>query len=439
MEFIKDCLYNKNDNELLIKQLNKKYDIKQINNIINSFIKYPEYNKYEIDVKKYNECCKYFINILFYKNRDLIINDFITFNNFKVNNIILCQNYKDISYLFEILLYAIIIKNEGYININYQIPLYDNIPQENELIIKKKLINRNYQLKTHSFQGDNFFVVFQCYVISAINMIIQNKEMGDEIIINEFSETLTAENFYKGGSLEMINAFQKCLNTTNGKCLKIIKYYLNKLTNNKYLFGLSPFKIYPHILVNDLLKCLSPINFTNDCKIIFNNNKYSFIYNLNKNLLYYDDILNKKVNDINLISFNLYDELINDINFNNIINYPKHFFIATTLYDPNIYKIFSFTNDIYNNKTNILINNYNIINTFQLNFTLYKYVFIPYKYQLNKFIVFDTIKSHFYLIKIKNNKLFKFDNNVFEINKLNINQSYKKIVFIVMIIIFMII
>ena len=44
------------------------------------------------------------------------IDDFI----FKVNDIILCKNYKDIIYLFEIIIYAIIIKQEGYIKISYE-------------------------------------------------------------------------------------------------------------------------------------------------------------------------------------------------------------------------------------------------------------------------------------------------------------------------------
>ena len=444
MEFLKICLYNKNNKELLIKKINKlyffettiknKYD--KLNNIIDSLINYHEYEKYKINVKKYNECCKYFINILYYNNRDINNDDFINFNIFKVNDIILCKNYKDIVYLFEIIIYTIIIKQEGFIKISYEIPLYDN-KDEKIYIQKKELINRKYPLKIHSYNS-NFLVIFQCYVISAINMIIQNSAFDNEIMNNPFTESITSTNFYKGGNNilvkslyefsggnnnEMINAFQECLNNNDGKCLKIIKTKLNMLTNNKYIFGLSPIKIYPHVLVNDLLYCLSPMLFTNDCKIIYNNNKYSFIYDLHKNIQYYNDILNN--NEIDYKSFNLYDELINDINFKNINTYPKHLYISTTLYDPNIYKMLFFTNDIYNNKYNEIINKYNIINTFQRNIILYKYIFLSYKYELNKLIIFDNNKNHFYMIKIKNNEILKYDSDLIKLTKNNINNNYK--------------
>lgn len=435
MEFIKTCLYNKNNKELLIKKINKlyffsiiknKYD--KLNNIIDSLINYPEYDKYHIDINKYNLCCKYFINILFYNNRDINNDDFIDFNIFTINNIILCKDYKDIVYLFEVILYAIIIKEEGYIKISYEISLYDN--KDEEIHIKKKeLINRKYPLKIHSYNNNIFLVIFQCYVISSINMIIQNSSFNNEIVNNPFSDTITATNFYKGGNNILVQSLYDCYGGNNEMinafqdCLKIIKTKLNMLTNNKYIFGLSPIKIYPHILVNDLLYCLSPMIFTNDCKIFYNNNKYSFIYDLHKNIQYYNDILNN--NDINYKSFNLYDELVNDINFNNISSYPKHLYISTILYDPNIYKMLFFTDDIYNNKCNEIINKYNIINTFQKKITLYKYVLIPYNYILSKLIIFDSNKNHFYMIKIKNNDILKYDSNLIKLTEINLNNNYK--------------
>lgn len=433
MDFINLCLDYRIDKKQLITQFRTKYiNIdNNVDNIINSLIKYPRYDKYNIDVQKYIEGCKFFINILYYNNREITMRDIVNFNTFKFNDIILCQDYKDIVYLFKVIVYANLLRFESCIKISYKISMFNNIDENIQFIEKKKLINQKYQLKIHSFNTDYFLVIFQCYIISAINMILQNKEFGDEIIKNEFPDTLTAENFYKGGNIYLINAFNKiyneyqlggnsemievfqdCYNSSDGKCLRIIKQKLNMLTNNKYLFGLPPIKIYPHILVNDLLICLSPINFTNECKIIYNNNKYSFIYDLQLNQKYYYDILNKDLNEIILQPYNLYELIINDINFKKIISFPKHLYISTTLYDPNIYKMLFFTNNIYNNNTNLLINKFNIINTYQKILLLNKS-----KYLLNKFICFDTIKSHFYMIKFKNNKFIKYDSKVEKINE----------------------
>lgn len=168
-----------------------------INNIINSIIKYPNYDTFgkaeamnsegvdtqELDIKKYIDIFKYFNNILFYQNKELKIKDIEYLNNY--------NNYKDIRYILQVLNTMIDIKGMNYINISYNIPFYKYQELPIMPIYKEDKIVRikGYQLKKHSFFDNNMnlFIIFQCYVISSINMILQNKDLQDVLVYNDLS------------------------------------------------------------------------------------------------------------------------------------------------------------------------------------------------------------------------------------------------------------
>lgn len=113
----------------------------------------------------------------------------------------------------------------------------------------------------------------------------------------------------------MINVFQHILIHPQSNNLKIIKSELNKITKNKYLLGISPIKLYPHILVNDLLKSLGNIQFVNDCKIIYYNNTFQYIFDLEINKKYINFIQNNQTSILiyHLIIYMMYLLMIQNI------------------------------------------------------------------------------------------------------------------------------
>lgn len=392
-----------------------------INNIINSIIKYPNYNTQELDIKKYIDIFKYFNNILFYQNKELKIKDIEYLNNY--------NNYKDIRYILQVLNTMIDIKGMNYINISYNIPFYKYQELPIMPIYKEDKIVRikGYQLKKHSFFDNNMnlFIIFQCYVISSINMILQNKDLQDVLVYNDLSVSLESINNLKyGGMIEinlpnysnnMINVFQHILIHPQSNNLKIIKSELNKITKNKYLLGISPIKLYPHILVNDLLKSLGNIQFVNDCKIIYYNNTFQYIFDLEINKKYINFIQNNQTSIFNISPYNLYDVFINDPKYKNIKILPKHLYISSICNDVSIYTIYGISNDCINNiETKIIKKNLKKTNIFPINMTFSSYFIFNTYYKLNKFIVYNTQSHHFTVYKFRNDILIRLDgkNNI---------------------------
>ena len=398
-----------------------------INNIINSIIKYQNYNTQELDIKKYIDIFKYYNNILFYQNKELKIKDIEYLNKY--------NDYKDIKYILQVLNTMIDIKGMNYININYEIPYYNyqNLPimpiYKEDKIVRIK----GYQLKKHSFfdENMNLFIIFQCYVISSINMILQNKDLQDVLVYNDLSVSLESINNLKYGGMidinipeynnNMINAFQKILINPQSNNLKIIKNELNKITKNKYLLGIAPIKLYPHILVNDLLKSLGNIQFVNDCKIIYYNNTFQYIFDLDINKKYINFIKENQTINFNMTPYNLYNEFINDSKYKNIQVFPKHLYISTIANDAAIYSIYGISNNCINNIENKIIKqNLKKSNIYPINMVFSSYLFFKTYYKLNKFIAFNTKSHHFTVYKFRNDLLIRLDGkNNLDVNIIN--------------------
>lgn len=434
-------------NKIEINNLCIKNNLNIIN-IINSLIKYLSYDKNNLNINNYIEIFNYYNNKLFYKNQELNIKDLEYLNNYDDN--------KDIRYILQVIISIIHIKSFNYLNISYEIPFYkhnNNIQliniDKNNKIVKVK----GYQLKKHSYfdETTNIFIIFQCYVISAINMLLQNNDFNENLVINDLSISLTnSENLKNGGNNEiiidyvsynneLIKSFQKILINPKSNNLKTIKTELNKITKNKYLLGLSPIKIYPHILLNDLLLALNNIQFTQDCKIFYYdtnyNYKYTFIFDLDINIKYINDIHNYQNINFNFKTYNLYDEILKDHKYNLIQKFPLHFYISSTCNDQGIYKIYKISNDcINNNEKELIKTNYKKINIFPLTMNFKNYFIFNNIYKLNKFVVFNILSHHFTVYKFKNNKLIRLDGynslNVDIINKNqynNLNYNFKDI------------
>ena len=188
-------------NKIEINNLCIKNNLNIIN-IINSLIKYLSYDKNNLNINNYIEIFNYYNNKLFYKNQELNIKDLEYLNNYDDN--------KDIRYILQVIISIIHIKSFNYLDISYEIPFYkhnNNIQliniDKNNKIVKVK----GYQLKKHSYfdETTNIFIIFQCYVISAINMLLQNNDFNENLVINDLSISLTnSENLKNGGNNEII-------------------------------------------------------------------------------------------------------------------------------------------------------------------------------------------------------------------------------------------
>lgn len=395
-------------------QLSIKYKLK-IQNIINSLLIYDSYDTRSLNTQQYINFLSYFNNILFYKKHTITIKDL---NNYDIN----LKDCKDIRFLIETLIFLIKYSSINNDNINYYSKYYINDNLQHKQITKPQSnTSISYQLKKHSYFDNNLniLIIFQCYVISSINIILQNSIFEKELVNTNIDSPANPLQL-SGDNEKIIEAFQSILLQPNNNSLKVIKAELNKSTKNKYLFGLSPIKIYPHILVNDLLKILSSIKFTDDCKIIYDNDYnsvYSFILNLEKNNTFINDF--KANQELPIItSYNLYDEIINDVN---------------------IYKIYGISNDCFNEDRDKMIKKYHgLKNTFQRNITLKinsqsnnqsnKSNNQSSSYHLDKLIVFNSINNHFCMYRTKNNKIYRYDNDVDKRNmrstKLNKDDKY---------------
>lgn len=285
---------------------------------------------------------------------------------------------------------------------------------------EKNLFSNNFKTNNNfNYQYNNFNKPLKQYIFQKI------------IKINDINKLIQL--YDKNNNLSQYNI----------QNIRLLYYYIkNSLYNiklsNMYinLFYAIPLKIYPVYIINNLLLTIyyenlitNNYNFINEYKIIYDNNNFSFIFELNKNNEYYNYIKNNKFKKIKLTQFNLYQELINDINFNKIKEFPKYFYINTTLNDPNIYKIYGFTKNVYNNYTEKLIKTNNIINIFQRNITINKKLFTKHKYYLKKFIIFDNYINDYIMFEIKNNKFYKIDNKIKEINTINLIDDYNNSIY----------
>ena len=552
MNIIDVFLQNRYNKEILTYKLKEyHYNINKISNIINSLTNYPEYDINTIDIKRYNFCCQYFINIILFKNKNKIhAKDLYKFNIFKYKNIIVSKNYKDITFLFEIISYILFIKNNL-----LERGLISNELFNNNFNYKEFTLNKDLNLSFHSSQYNNSFynylyLYIPNFLISSINIInnlryindenndtliddfidynkafkrmfnikdnkninrninkqennIDNKQenksdnkqenksddkqennQDNKLIINlinkqeinpinknqkeykfnyqynkskqynKFNKHVKQYIFQKIFKVNNINKLLQLydknneLNQYNIQNIRNLYYYitnsyvnlknLNQNLSNIFinLFYAIPLKVYPIYIINNLLLTFyyenlktNNYNYINDYKITYDNKEFSFTFNLNKNNEYYIYIKHTKFKKVKLKQFNLYQELTDDINFNKIKVFPKYLIINTTLYDPNIYKICGFTTNIYNNYSEKLIKTNKIINIFQRNITINKNLFSKYNYFLKKFIIFDNKINDYIMIEIKDNKFYKINNEIKEIQPINITNEFNNSIF----------
>jgi len=459
------------ENILLNNLENNKNKINQIQKIIDKN-KFYLSNKYDNIIHKYLElkinCNDIFcfindikdINI---KKQLLIIDSIIDENNLIHKNL-LDKKYNENS-LFHCYL--------EYIDCNNK---FDEDDNTNKLINIIKKITPIRIKKYYSIYNDNYlFNTYQCYFKSALYFFLNNGNYINKIIkLNNNSKLINLTPSERLNKLEYNNIDSDIINTDKyikygGKLSDIIiknikdniinnniynniisdvRDYLNDKYNNKYLLCIPGIKVYPSIVINDILK-LENNYFSEKCFFKLDNkvnNLCGYIYDLTNNLSYLsiNSIIIKFLT--NNIDWHSIEHIKNDINYfenelikslqqikNNqqllftdfivdkFINLPDNLLIHCPLYDSHELLM---SNNIFNimkkSKINITYKTikkiFNIINNYyNINIIYPYYIKIQdINYYLHSFIICNSnekFDSHFVYYKIDYNK-----NNIIRID-----------------------
>lgn len=479
------------------------------------------YNIHKLNYELFKQIIKQNnIKILFNYNKkdnDISLNYYSNYNNMihnylqdKMNdNLDNLQNYI-IKYKLNNDIYNLLIKINEYIdNTNFiynirdiGIYYFDDIIKELTINYKKIEIFKKikYPLNITQYDEKNNFQTYQCYFKSAINFFLNNGNFLNQFSINNINidnDKLSSDviDSQKGGNNEeLYNIFTNMfkddyINNNIDHYYILLRNKINEILDNKYYLGIPGFKVYPYYIIQDLLIKLNDV-FSRDCIIEYNKkyklsnkeiyesnkinydeeinynviNKYSYIYDCNKNCFLNDIYMihnSKKQYNINILDYNkllnynkkyendgeLSGNCISRLPFqyinnkyyyiNNIKNYlhninntPINLLIACPIHD--ITSIY-----LLNNKINLYKYDYNMISSY-INWIQKHYnieIIYPYiisinkkQYKLHSFIILinnNKLDSHFVYYKVNNNNLIRFDTSKDTINKNNVHTKIK--------------
>lgn len=355
------------------------------------------------------------------------------------------------------------------VNIKNQIKLIDDIIFENNLLNKRLFMTNNNSIfysklesvvcnnqeiitnkiklnskispirfkQYYSMYDDKYlFNTYQCYFKSSIYFFLTNGDFINTIInthnkhaIKHYRHTIIKDSLTSniidtdkiiGGSFNDIVKN----NINNNNILSSIRAYLNIHYDNKYLLSIPGIKVYPSIVINDILKLEH--NFSNKClfKIRdkcyyiydatlhftdeFNNPLLKDVYDIFKSITL-DEIKNETYYDNIKIQMKKYTNTYNISDMIHIDTSPRNLLIHSPIFDPhgifminNVVKILSSTNKFILSY-NVLKNIFNIIKNVNVKVKYNKNIIVnDNKYYLHSFIICnstDTIDSHFVYYK----------------------------------------
>lgn len=286
---------------------------------------------------------------------------------------------------------------------------------------KIKLINKAKAIRFKQYftmyDDEYLFNTYQCYLKSSIYFFICNDSFVNVIRNND-------------------NNFNNILIET--------KQYLNENYNNKYILSIPGIKVYPSIVINDILK-LEKDEFSRCC-FYKTKNECGFIYDLTKSLKY---INNNPIVDAVYKLFTQYDrnDVINETKnkdyFNNKLNYyfknitnntvinitslftetftllPNDLLLHCPLYDTHdlymintVHSIMSSSKiNVYYSKLKKAINYANKFFNIKVHYP-YNFILQDVKYKLHSFIICnttETIDSHFVYYKKFDDSICRYD------------------------------
>jgi len=263
---------------------------------------------------------------------------------------------------------------------------------------------------------NNKFINLDIIDINNIDNIDDNNLLNNDIVDSDIIHT---DKYINGGGLNDI-----VIENINKQMIDIlidVRNYLNIHYNNKYLLCIPGIKVYPSIVINDLLQLENNI-FSQKCFFKLDNNNCGYIYDLTKDLssinIYY--IVYKLLTNLNYKYLNIMKQdnnfleniLINNLNkyipnnqniiFNTLIKHkfidlPNNLLFHCPIYDSHeIYMINNVCNIMINSKIKIYYSTikkmFNCINNY-----LNIHIIYPYNIEIQNIIYIHLL----YVILLK--------------------------------------
>lgn len=326
------------------------------------------------------------------------------------------------------------------------------------LQIQKLQINKIQPIRTKHYytlvNDKQLYNTYQCYLKSSIYFFLNNKHFINHIIEQPKQESLSIfdTDKYLGGDAS--DVIRDSLDDIDN-ILVNVKQYLNSIYNNKYILSIPGVKVYPSIVINDIIK---------DCKFFSQYCYYEtdeengFIIDIPKHYhktimspifnAVYETIINiKDTNTIRQKLLTLNEDILKKLTYPQLINiqstiphlihYPEDLLLHCPLYDPheiyminNVHKLiqnsripvsYKMIKNIFNHLVNSIDTSVFYPNTITIDNNNYRlHSFIICNTVHNQFANFDT---HFVYYKMSNKSVVRLDGDkkriVHEINKRN--------------------